>query len=111
MLRCFSHNVSTKSSGRLQFDVRQFARHSTNDSFKVAIILNIVVSTQEYIGELAKAVMNGPDEEFILEALGILGNLTVADVNFQALLTDYDMLNYIKTKLQPGEWKVLYHLP
>ena len=69
------------------------------------------MSTQEYIGELAKAVMNGPDEEFILEALGILGNLTVADVNFQALLTDYDMLNYIKTKLQPGEWKVLYHLP
>lgn len=111
MLRCFSHNVSTKSSGRLQFVVRQFARHSTNDSFKVAIILNIVVSTQEYIGELAKAVMNGPDEEFILEALGILGNLTVANVNFQALLTDYDMLNYIKTKLQPGEWKVLYHLP
>lgn len=55
--------------------------------------------------------MNGPDEEFVLEALGILGNLTVADVNFQALLTDYDMLNYIKTKLQPGEWKVLYHLP
>ena len=69
------------------------------------------MSTQEYIGELAKAVMNGPDEEFILEALGILGNLTVANVNFQALLTDYDMLNYIKTKLQPGEWKVLYHLP
>ena len=69
------------------------------------------MSTQEYIGELAKAVMNGPDEEFVLEALGILGNLTVADVNFQALLTDYDMLNYIKTKLQPGEWQVLYHLP
>jgi len=48
-------------------------------------------------------VQTGPDEEFVLEALGILGNLTVEDVNFQQLLTDYDMLNYIKTKLQPGE--------
>lgn len=56
----------------------------------------------EYIGDLAKAVQTGPDEEFVLEALGILGNLTVEDVNFQQLLADYDMLNYIKTKLQPG---------
>lgn len=27
----------------------------------------------------------------------------MADVNFQQLLTDYDMLNYIKTKLNPGK--------
>ena len=60
------------------------------------------MSTQEYIGDLAKAVQTGSDEEFVLEALGILGNLTVEDVNFQQLLTDYDMLNYIKTKLQLG---------
>ena len=65
-------------------------------------IIDITMSTQEYIGDLAKAVQTGPDEEFVLEALGILGNLTVEDVNFQQLLTDYDMLNYIKTKLQPG---------
>lgn len=56
----------------------------------------------EYIGDLANAVQKCPDEEFVLESLGILGNLTVADVNFQQLLTDYDMLNYIKTKLNPG---------
>lgn len=56
----------------------------------------------EYIGDLANAVQTCPDEEFVLEALGILGNLTIEDVNFQGLLTDYDMLNYIKTKLQPG---------
>lgn len=61
------------------------------------------MSTQEYIGDLANAVRTCPDEEFLLEALGILGNLTVEDVNFQQLLTDYDMLNYIKTKLQPGD--------
>lgn len=65
------------------------------------------MSTQEYIGDLANAVRTCPDEEFVLEALGILGNLTVTDVNFQALLTDYDMLNYIKTKLQPGNLKVV----
>ena len=61
-----------------------------------------IVSIQEYIGDLANAVRTCQDEEFVLEALGILGNLTVEDVNFQQLLTDYDMLNYIKTKLQPG---------
>ena len=66
-------------------------------------MFTIVPSQQEYIGDLANAVQTCPDEEFVLEALGILGNLTVEDVNFQALLTDYDMLNYIKTKLQPGK--------
>ena len=57
-------------------------------------------------------MQTGPDEEFVLEALGILGNLTVQDVNFQQLLNDYDMLNYIKSKLHPGEKKlfVVYKL-
>ena len=57
-------------------------------------------------------MQTGPDEEFVLEALGILGNLTVQDVNFQQLLNDYDMLNYIKSKLHPGEKKlfVVYNL-
>lgn len=66
-------------------------------------MFSILPSEQEYIGDLANAVQTCPDEEFVLEALGILGNLTVEDVNFQTLLTDYDMLNYIKTKLQPGK--------
>ena len=61
------------------------------------------LSTQEYIGDLANSVRTCPDEEFVLESLGILGNLTITDVNFQQLLTDYDMLTYIKEKLQPGK--------
>lgn len=57
---------------------------------------------QDFIGDLANAVLNCPDEEFVVEALGILGNLTIPDIEFRQLLVDYGMLNYIKSKLQPG---------
>lgn len=45
---------------------------------------------------------NCPDEEFVVEALGILGNLTIPDLNFKQLLMDFEVLSYIKNKVQPG---------
>lgn len=54
------------------------------------------------MGDLANAVNTCPDEEFVVEALGILGNLTIQEVDFKPLLTDHKMLDYIKSKLQPG---------
>ncbi|XP_032235565.2 kinesin-associated protein 3 [Nematostella vectensis] len=56
----------------------------------------------DFIGDLANAVRTCPDEEFVVESLGILGNLTIPELEFKQLLVDYGMLSYIKDKLQPG---------
>lgn len=58
---------------------------------------------QDFIGDLANAVLKCQDEEFVVEALGILGNLTIYNLEFKQLLVDYGMLAFIKNKLQPGE--------
>ena len=61
---------------------------------------------QPFIADLANAVKTFSDEEFIVEAVGILGNIVVPGLDYAQLLTNYDMLSYIKSKLQPGKAKV-----
>ena len=41
-------------------------------------------------------------EEFSLECLGILGNLTIPDLDYELLLREYDLVTWIKEKIQPG---------
>lgn len=39
----------------------------------------------------------------MVEAVGILGNIAVRGLDYAQLLTKFDMLSYIKSKLQPGK--------
>jgi hypothetical protein len=55
---------------------------------------------------MANAVKTFSDEEFVVEAVGILGNIAVRGLDYAQLLTKYDMLSYIKSKLQPGKMKL-----
>ncbi|CAB4032785.1 kinesin-associated 3 isoform X2, partial [Paramuricea clavata] len=55
-----------------------------------------------FIADLANAIKTFSDEEFVVEAVGILGNIAVRGLDYAQLLTKYDMLSYIKSKLQPG---------
>ena len=48
------------------------------------------------------AVLNEEHEEFSLECLGILGNLTIPDLDYELLLREYDLISWIKDKIQPG---------
>ena len=47
--------------------------------------------------------MKEDSEEFMLEAVGILGNLTIPDLDYELLLREYDLVPWIKHKLQPGK--------
>ncbi|XP_046844229.1 kinesin-associated protein 3-like isoform X2 [Xenia sp. Carnegie-2017] len=55
-----------------------------------------------FIADLANAAKTFTDEEFVVEAVGILGNIAVKGLDYAQLLTKYDMLSYIKSKLQHG---------
>ena len=57
---------------------------------------------QDYISDLCTAVLNGDNDDFALECLGILANLTIPDLDYELILKEYDMIPWIKSKLQPG---------
>ncbi|KAL5012631.1 hypothetical protein ScPMuIL_011182 [Solemya velum] len=56
----------------------------------------------DYISDLAEALLQHENEEFSLECLGILGNLTIPDLDYELILKEYNLVPWIKSKLQPG---------
>ncbi|KAL8617694.1 hypothetical protein ACOMHN_039642 [Nucella lapillus] len=56
----------------------------------------------DYISDLCTATLNGDNDDFALECLGVLANLTIADLDYELILKEYDMIPWIKSKLQPG---------
>ena len=66
---------------------------------------------QNYIPDLANIIKNYDDEEFVIECVGILGNINISDLDYSVMLKEYDLLNYIKGKLTPGAYiTILYYL-
>ena len=47
-------------------------------------------------------MLQNEDEEFALECLGILGNLTIPDLDYELILREYDLIPWIKNRLSPG---------
>ena len=53
----------------------------------------------EFIGDIADAVQRADSEEFVVECVGILGNLTFSDLDFERLLKEYDLVSLSITDL------------
>ena len=53
----------------------------------------------EFIGDIADAVQRADSEEFVVECVGILGNLTFSDLDFERLLKEYDLVSLLITSL------------
>jgi Kinesin-associated protein (KAP) len=45
----------------------------------------------------------GKSEDFMVECVGTLANLTLADVDYEMLLKEYNLVPWIKQILQPGK--------
>eukprot|EP00794_Sanderia_malayensis_P016189 gene16189-17816_t len=56
-----------------------------------------------YIPDMANVIKNYSEEEFVIECIGVLGNMNLPDLDHTSLLKEYDLLTYIKGKLIPGE--------
>lgn len=55
-----------------------------------------------YISDLAGMIKNYQDEEYVVECVGILGNLNIPEVEYSLMLKEYNLLDYIKSKIKPG---------
>ncbi len=56
----------------------------------------------EFLGDIADAVQRADQEEFRIECLGILGNLNIQELDFERVLKEYDLVPWIKDKLEVG---------
>ncbi len=57
----------------------------------------------EFIGDIADAVQRADSMDFVVECLGILGNLTIPDLDFDRLIKEYDLIPWIKARLNEGQ--------
>ncbi|XP_039590430.1 kinesin-associated protein 3a [Polypterus senegalus] len=56
----------------------------------------------DYVGDLAAQIGNDEDEEFLIECLGTLANLTISEMNWELVLKKYNLVPYLKDRLRPG---------
>ncbi|XP_012871006.1 PREDICTED: kinesin-associated protein 3 [Dipodomys ordii] len=56
----------------------------------------------DYVGDLAAQISSDEEEEFVIECLGTLANLTIPDLDWELVLKEYKLVPYLKDKLKPG---------
>uniref|UniRef100_A0A4W3JDF8 Kinesin-associated protein 3a n=1 Tax=Callorhinchus milii TaxID=7868 RepID=A0A4W3JDF8_CALMI len=56
----------------------------------------------DYVGDLAAQITKDENEEFVIECLGTLANLTITDLDWELVLKEYNLVPYFKDKLKPG---------
>ncbi|CAH1786263.1 unnamed protein product [Owenia fusiformis] len=57
----------------------------------------------DYIPQLCETIVSKvEDEDFMIECIGILANLTMEDLDYELILQEYKIVPWIKDKLQPG---------
>jgi hypothetical protein len=56
----------------------------------------------EYVGLLGETIKDETNEEFLIEVVGTLGNLNITDIDYEMLLKEYHLVEWIKRMLQPG---------
>lgn len=53
----------------------------------------------DFVGDLAKILTMSEDEAFVVECVGILGNLALPDLDYAQLLLNFDLVRWIKNVL------------
>ncbi|XP_048458212.1 kinesin-associated protein 3a isoform X5 [Rhincodon typus] len=56
----------------------------------------------DYVGDLAAQINSNESEEFVIECLGTLANLTIPDLDWELVLKEYNLVPFLKDKLKPG---------
>ncbi|XP_072430071.1 kinesin-associated protein 3a isoform X3 [Chiloscyllium punctatum] len=57
----------------------------------------------DYVGDLAAQINSNESEEFVIECLGTLANLTVPDLDWELVLKEYNLVPFLKDKLKPAK--------
>uniref|UniRef100_A0A8D0D6K3 Kinesin-associated protein 3a n=1 Tax=Sander lucioperca TaxID=283035 RepID=A0A8D0D6K3_SANLU len=56
----------------------------------------------DHVGDLAAQISEDEAEEFVIECLGTLANLTIPDLDWALVLKEYNLVPYLKDRLKPG---------
>ncbi|XP_061635119.1 kinesin-associated protein 3a isoform X2 [Phyllopteryx taeniolatus] len=56
----------------------------------------------DHVGDLAAQISLENDEEYVIECLGTLANLTIPDLDWALVLKEYNLVPYLKDRLKPG---------
>uniref|UniRef100_M3ZTC7 Kinesin-associated protein 3a n=1 Tax=Xiphophorus maculatus TaxID=8083 RepID=M3ZTC7_XIPMA len=56
----------------------------------------------DHVGDLAAQIGEDEAEEFVIECLGTLANLTIPDLDWELVLREYSLVPYLKRRLKPG---------
>ncbi|XP_047230574.1 kinesin-associated protein 3a isoform X2 [Girardinichthys multiradiatus] len=56
----------------------------------------------DHVGDLAAQISEEEAEEFVIECLGTLANLTIPDLDWELVLKEYNLVPYLKDRLKPG---------
>uniref|UniRef100_A0AAY4CK61 Kinesin-associated protein 3 n=1 Tax=Denticeps clupeoides TaxID=299321 RepID=A0AAY4CK61_9TELE len=56
----------------------------------------------DYVGDLAAQIGRDEEEEFVIECLGTLANLTIPDLDWELVLKEYNLVPYLTEHLKPG---------
>ena len=64
--------------------------------------MNISVFLKPFVGEFGETLVTENDEAFLTEVVGTLANLTLPEIDYEALMSEYGLVNWIKSKLKPG---------
>uniref|UniRef100_A0A672J5S9 Kinesin-associated protein 3b n=1 Tax=Salarias fasciatus TaxID=181472 RepID=A0A672J5S9_SALFA len=57
----------------------------------------------DYVGDLAAEIRSEEEEEWVLECLGTLANLTIPDLDWELVLKEYNLVPYLKDRLKPAQ--------
>nr|XP_023025622.1 kinesin-associated protein 3 isoform X1 [Leptinotarsa decemlineata] len=51
----------------------------------------------EFVGDIAKAIVDSKDEDFVRECIGILSNIHLPDLDWAEIFRHFDMVKWVKT--------------
>ncbi|XP_008336260.1 kinesin-associated protein 3a isoform X2 [Cynoglossus semilaevis] len=56
----------------------------------------------DHVGDLAAQISEDKPEEFVIECLGTLANLTIPDLDWALVMEEYNLMPFLKNRLKPG---------
>jgi hypothetical protein len=70
---------------------------STHDTLKRSYV--------DFVGDLTKILTDCDEENFMIEGLGILGNLQLPDLDYSQIISNFNLIPWIRKMLVPGSFK------
>lgn len=64
---------------------------------------NLRIHFVDFVGDLAKILTECEDEAFVVECLGIMGNLALPDLDYSQILHNFNLIQWIRQVLVPGK--------